>query len=166
MTDVAERSPESAALAAYLREWRVDAELLAPGADTSTVPAAAAALGVPERQIVKSLLFEGKGGALVLVIARGTARVDRQKLSAVTGLRQPRLASPEVVRRATGFLPGGMPPVGHASPLRVVLDRRVLDEPVVFGGGGRSDTMLRIRPQDIARLTRATVADVADEAAP
>ena len=55
-----------------------------------------------------------------------------------------------------------MPPVGHRPDLSVIVDCRVLDEPVVFGGGGRSDLLLRIRPDEIVRLTNACVADVAD----
>ena len=55
-----------------------------------------------------------------------------------------------------------MPPVGHLTTLNVIVDPAVLVEPVVFGGGGQSDLLLRIRPAEIVRLTGATVADVTD----
>ncbi|MBX5443826.1 aminoacyl-tRNA deacylase [Sphaerobacter sp.] len=150
-------------LARYLAEHGVDAEILFPDQPTPTVPLAAEALGVPPDQIVKSLLFQGKDGDCVLAIVRGTARVSRARLAAVTGLRQPKLAPPQVVRDLTGYEPGGTPPVGHLTPVPVVVDRAVLDEAVVFGGGGSDRTMLRIRPHDIVRLTRAVVADLCDE---
>lgn len=145
------------ALESYLREHGIEATLLFPGRDTSTVPAAAEALGVRPDQIVKSLLFSGKDGATVLVIARGNCRIDRRKLVAATGLRKPQLAPPDVVLEQTGYPAGGTPPVGHATRLRVFLDPAVLDEPIVYGGGGRDDAMLRIRPADILRLTGARV---------
>ena len=150
-------------LTAYLRAHDVDAALVYPGRETPTVPAAAAALGVTEGQIVKSLLFQGKDGDTVLVIARGTAKIDRRRLAVASGLRKPQLAPPDVALRVTGYPPGGTPPVGHVMPVRVLLDVGVLEEPVVYGGGGRVDAMLRIKPADIQRLTRAEVAELCQD---
>ncbi len=150
----------------YLQRHGVDAQILRPGKSTATVAEAAAALGVPPAQIVKSLLFQGKDGRVVLVVTRGVSRVDRRKLSQATGLRQPQLAPPEVVIDLTGYPPGATPPVGHLTPLMVVVDYRVLQVPVVYGGGGESDVMLRISPEEIVRLTGAIVADVASDAGP
>lgn len=147
----------------FLRDRGVPGEIVVPGAPTPTVSDAAAALGVPESRIVKSLLFQGSDDEAVLVIARGDRRIDRRKLAQVSGLRQPKLASPDAVLSVTGYRVGGTPPVGHREPVRVVLDAAVMEEPVVYGGGGRDDTMLRISPADIQRLTGAVVADVSLE---
>ncbi|MDI3339040.1 MAG: YbaK/EbsC family protein [Sphaerobacter sp.] len=155
--------PGVARLARYLAEHDIDAEILVPGQPTPTVPLAAAALGVDPDQIIKSLLFQGKDGDCVLAVVRGTARVSRTRLTAATGLRQPKLAPPDVVRDRTGYEPGGTPPIGHVTPVPVVVDRAVLDEPVVFGGGGSDRAMLRIRSADIVRLTGARVADLCDD---
>ena len=70
-------APTGEALVAYLRERGVDTELLTPGVPMPTVPLAAAAIGVTEDQIIKSLLFRDSRGDLVLAIASGTARIDR-----------------------------------------------------------------------------------------
>lgn len=144
----------------FLRNRNIDAEIIRPGRDTSSVLSAAAAPNVQPGQIVKSLLFLGKNGSTVLVIARGTARIDQRKLASVTGIRKPKLAPPEVIQRVTGYPPGGVPPVGHATPITVVLDRAVLEEPVVYGGAGDTDSMIRIRPADIQSITSALVADL------
>ncbi|HEU5425161.1 MAG TPA: YbaK/EbsC family protein [Nitrolancea sp.] len=152
-----------ARLGRYLRQQDVAAEIVFPGAPTPTVPNAAAALGVAPAQIVKSLLFEGRDGDLVLAVLAGDQRVDRRKLIAVSGLRQPKLADPALVLARTGYPAGGTPPVGHREPLRVLLDRALLAEPVVFGGGGSDRAMLRIAPAEIVRLTGATVADLGRE---
>ncbi len=146
----------------FLERSGSDAQIIQPPADAATVNAAADALGVHPSQIVKSLLFQTRRGDLVLVVAAGGSRVNRQRLAEVAGLSHLKLASPETVLSATGFAVGGMPPVGHARPLNVMVDQAVLMEPVVFGGGGRSDLLLRIRPEEIIRLTSATVADLAD----
>jgi Cys-tRNA(Pro) deacylase len=154
-------APTGDALVAFLRERGVDAELLAPGVPMPTVPLAAAAIGVAEDQIIKSLLFRDTRGELVLAIASGTARIDRSLLAFATGLEKPRLADPATVLAATGFPAGGVAPVGHATPVRVVIDRRAAVMEVVYGGGGTEDVLLKIRPRDIIRLTSAEIADIA-----
>ena len=64
---------------------------------------------------------------------------------------------------ATGYRAGGVPPIGHRQPLQVVIDRRVFDHDVVYGGGGDEWHMLRLEPRVIQRLTGARVADVVEE---
>ena len=56
-----------------------------------------------------------------------------------------------------------MPPIGHRHPLAVVIDRRVFDHDVVYGGGGDEWHMVRIKPQVIQRLTDARVANVVED---
>jgi Cys-tRNA(Pro) deacylase len=125
-----------------------------------TVPLAAAAIGVDEDQIIKSLLFRDNGGEFVLAIASGRARIDRDLLATVTGLDRPRLADPPTVLAVTGFPAGGVAPVGHATLVRVVLDRRAAALDTVYGGGGAENVLLRMSPRDIIRLTSAEVADI------
>jgi Cys-tRNA(Pro) deacylase len=157
-------APVGESLLAYLRERGVESALLAPGVPMPTVPLAAAAIGVNEEHIIKSLLFRDSRGDLVLAIASGTARIDRALLATATGLDRPRLADPATVLAATGYAAGGVAPVGHATPVRVVIDRRAADLEVVYGGGGTEDVLLRISPRDIIRLTGAEIVDITSEA--
>lgn len=148
-------------------EWRIargeiDARLIEPGVPTPTVPDAAAALGVEPGQIIKSLLFTDADGGVVLVILSGASRVDRARLAAAVGFGKLKMAPAEVVLARTGYPAGGTPPVGHLEPLPVILDARVATLPVVFGGGGRVDALLEIRPDEIVRVTGALVADIAE----
>ncbi|HKG25402.1 MAG TPA: YbaK/EbsC family protein [Thermomicrobiales bacterium] len=156
-------APTGEALVAYLRERGVEAELLSPGVPMPTVPLAAAAIGVAEDRIIKSLLFRDSRGELVLAIASGTARIDRGLLATATGLDRPRLADPATVLAVTGFPAGGVSPVAHATPVRVVIDRRAAALDVVYGGGGSEDVLLKISPRDIIRLTGAEIVDIAAE---
>jgi prolyl-tRNA editing enzyme YbaK/EbsC (Cys-tRNA(Pro) deacylase) len=156
-------------LAHFLAEHQVEATLIEPGADMATVALAAAALGVMSGQIVKSIVFEGKkaGGTTCLAIAPGDIRVAVAKVASALQLNQLKLAAPATVSAATGYAVGGVPPVGHLTALPVVVDQRVLDCDVVFGGGGDEQHMLRIAPGEIVRLTGAIVADIAaDPVAP
>lgn len=139
----------------------IDAELIVPGVPTPTVPAAAAALGVTEAEILKSLLFVAPDGSVVLAIASGPTRVDRERLATATGLERLKLASPDLVLERTGYPAGGVAPVAHRTSFPVVIDRGVLELDVAYAGGGTDAAMLRIRPREILRLTGAIVADIA-----
>src|SRR5215211_6049388 len=144
----------------YLRTTGVDYEFLRPGKPMPTVPLAAAAIGVDEAQILKSLLFEGKAGNVVLVIASGIFPVDPTAIAEASGLVEPRLARTSKVLQLTGYPAGGVPPVGHTSPIKTLIDDRVMLLDVAFGGGGSERVLLRIRPNDILRLTNGKIVSV------
>ena len=98
----------------------------------------------------------------VLAITCGTAYVERRAIAARYGVGRKRvkLASPEEVVAVSGYEVGAMPPFGHRPPLPTLLDRRVLDLPVVYAGGGDENALLRLDAQDIARFTGAVVMDL------
>ena len=149
-------------LSEFIRGVRVDAQVIPLQVETPSVERAAEALCVGTDRIIKSLLFQAKGGECVLVIAAGTARVDFKKLAAVTGKDRWRLAKPDVVEAVTGDPAGGTPPIGHAQKLRVLMDRKAAVLDVVYGGGGALDCMLRVRVADIRRLTGAEIHDLTE----
>lgn len=159
--DIQHHSTTTSLLERLVLDGSIDAELIEPGVPTPTVPDAARALGVEERQIIKSLLFAAKSGEVVLAILSGASKVNRQRLRDVTGLRGLELAEPSVVLERTGYPAGGTPPVGHTSQLDVVVDSAVMELPVAIGGGGRVDALLRIEPEEIVRVTQARVARIA-----
>lgn len=146
----------------FLTEHAVDADLVVTGVPMPSVALAARAIGVAEEQIVKSVLFRGRDGSLTLIIASGTARIDPRLLAAVSGLDRPRLADPATVLAATGYAVGGVPPVGHRTRIPVVMDASVAALPLVYGGGGSAEMLLRIRPAEILRCTGAVVAEVGE----
>lgn len=144
-----------------LLELGVAADAIAPGVPMPTVASAAAAAGVPEREIVKSLLFTDRDGGLVMAVANGTGRVDRHRLAESVGCGPLSMADAATVLRATGYVAGGVAPVFHAEPFPVVIDTGVMAEAVVHCGSGSEDVLLRMSPADIARLSGAVVADIA-----
>lgn len=150
-------------LVGELKARGVTAELVRTGAEMHTVAAAAQALGTSETAIVKSLLFEAKDGRVVLVVVGGPSRVDMSKVAELAGFDGLRLARPHVVLEKTGYPVGGVPPVLHKEKFPVLVDRQVLEQEVVYGGGGKPELLLRIAPQDIVALTGAKVCDVTAE---
>lgn len=148
------------ALVAYLRAEGIDPEILAPGVPMPTVPLAAAAIGVEPSAIIKSLVFQSKDGRCVLAVASGPDRVSKAEVAVAAGFDSCALASPETVLEVTGFPAGGVAPVGHRTPIPVVLDRRVTMLGEVYGGAGSEELLLRLSVKNLLRLTNATIADI------
>ena len=144
----------------FLTGAGLDAELISLGQETTTAKMAAEALGVPIDVVIKTILFQAKNGALVLVVAPGTGRIDTKKLAQVTGIDGWRLAKPEVVLDATGYPAGGTPPIGLKQKIRMTVDTRAAALAEAYAGGGSHDMMLRIKPSDIIRINDAEVHDV------
>ncbi|MDQ7844649.1 MAG: YbaK/EbsC family protein [Armatimonadota bacterium] len=126
---------------------------------TRTAAEAAAAVGTSVAQIVKSLVFLADGRP-VLVLASGANRVDPVKLAAACGAHSARRADAETVRAVTGFAIGGVPPVGHATPLPVILDRDLLRYEVVYAAAGTPHAVFPIAPDRLREITGAAVADI------
>ena len=149
-------------LRAFLRRHGVEAEFIAPGVPMPTVPAAAAAIGVPETQILKTLLF-ASGSRYVVAIANGSGRVNRALLAEASGLDRPRAASPDIVAEVTGYPAGGVSPLGLPENLPVIVDIRVAKVPLAYGGGGREDLLLRVATADVIRLNNAIVRRIVED---
>jgi prolyl-tRNA editing enzyme YbaK/EbsC (Cys-tRNA(Pro) deacylase) len=148
-----------ARVAEALRALGLDTEIKEFAASTRTAEDAAAAIGTTVGQIVKSLVFLA-GGDPVLALVSGSNRADTDRLAATLGAPIHR-ADANTVRRVTGFSIGGVPPVGHATPLRTLLDRDLLRYDVVWAAAGTPNTVFSIRPEELQRVTGATVSDIA-----
>lgn len=146
-------------LSAWLAARGVAHEILVAREETPTIDAAARALGIRPDEVVKSVLFVGAGDA-VLVLARGGSRVDTKALASLLAGSW-RLADAATVLRLTGFAAGTVPPVGHATPLRVVMDEAVRGLETMVAGGGAPRASLRIRTRDVEALVHPLVAVVA-----
>jgi prolyl-tRNA editing enzyme YbaK/EbsC (Cys-tRNA(Pro) deacylase) len=129
-------------------------------ASARTSAEAASLLGCGVAQIAKSLVFRRGADGAVLVIASGANRVDEAKVAAL--LREPiGRADASFVRQATGYAIGGIPPLGHASPMPVIVDRKLTEFDIVYAAGGTPNALFPIAPADLVRASGGTVADVA-----
>ncbi|HEY4171595.1 MAG TPA: YbaK/EbsC family protein [Rhodopila sp.] len=121
---------------------------------------AAAAIGCDVAQIAKSMLFKAADGTAVLVVASGTNRVDEKKVAALLGQKISRADAGFVLDR-TGFAVGGVPPVGHATPPMVFLDRDLQAYSMIWAAAGSPNAVFALTPADLVRLTGADFVDVA-----
>ena len=127
---------------------------------TRTAKDAAAAVGCELGQIVKSLVFVHEENPY-LVLASGKNRVDESLVAKVMGIESLSIATPEQVRKATGFAIGGTPPFGHPTPIPTTLDKDLLEYETVWAAAGTPDTCFPISPQNLEKITSAVVADLA-----
>jgi Cys-tRNA(Pro)/Cys-tRNA(Cys) deacylase len=147
-------------LRAFLEREKVDAELIDLGVPMTTAQAAADQLQIPVGSIFKSLVMcDAEGRAFVLVLP-GDARVDQKAVARLIGTKKVRFAPEEVVLHETGYPAGGTPPVGHRKSLPVLVDQKVLDYEFGYGGGGRHELLLKIRPDELVRVSKATVGSI------
>lgn len=133
---------------------------------THTAEEAAAAVGAELGQIVKSLVFVTPGTdgfEPVLCLVSGANRVDMPRLAAVIGEPEVRRASAREANELTGFVIGGIPPIGHARPMRVVMDPDLGRYEVVWAAAGLPNAVFPVPPATLVMLSTATVAPIAEE---
>jgi prolyl-tRNA editing enzyme YbaK/EbsC (Cys-tRNA(Pro) deacylase) len=121
-------------------------------AGTRTAQDAAAAIGCDVGQIVKSLVFVRDDEPL-LVLCSGANTVDAERL----GLAK---ADADVVRRATGFAIGGVPPYGHPAPLETLIDEDLLGYDEVWAAAGTPRSVFPLTPAQLVARAGGTVARV------
>jgi prolyl-tRNA editing enzyme YbaK/EbsC (Cys-tRNA(Pro) deacylase) len=130
-----------------------------PGS-TRTAVEAAQAIGCQVGQIVKSLVFKGKRSERpVLVAASGPNRVDERKIEVL--ISEPLgKADAEFVRQRTGFVIGGVPPVGHSEQLETFIDQDLLQYDEIWAAAGTPHAVFRLTPADLVRITGGRVVAV------
>ena len=124
---------------------------------TRTALEAAQAVGCQVGQIVKSLVFKAKHSERpILVIASGSNRVNEKAIEAHIGEPLGK-ADADFVRQRTGFVIGGVPPVGHTEPLETFIDQDLLQYGEVWAAAGTPNAVFRLNPADLPRMTGGRV---------
>jgi Cys-tRNA(Pro)/Cys-tRNA(Cys) deacylase len=115
---------------------------------------AAEALGVPPERVFKTLLARVDKQLAVAVVPVG-GQLDLKALARTLGGSKAVMADPSDAERATGYVVGGISPVGQKRPHPTVVDRSALGHPTVFVSGGRRGLDLELAPADLVRITEA-----------
>jgi prolyl-tRNA editing enzyme YbaK/EbsC (Cys-tRNA(Pro) deacylase) len=126
---------------------------------TKTAADAAAAIGVDVGQIVKSLIF-AVDGEVVLAYVSGANQLDEAKLAVAAGGATCARVDADVVRAATGYPIGGVPPFGHATHLRVFIDPDLLQWPEVWAAAGTWHDVFGIEPHKLVEASQGLVTDL------
>lgn len=108
----------------------------------------------------KTLLAE-VDGTLVVGIVPVTAQLDLKALAAATGGKRARMAEVAAAERATGYVAGGISPLGQRKRLPTVLDSSASAHPTLFCSAGRRGLEVELAPTDLIRLLNATLAPIA-----
>jgi len=122
--------------------------------------AAAAALGVEPARVFKTLVAAADG-RLVVGVVPVSSTLDLKALAAALGGRRALLAERAAAQRATGYVVGGISPLGQRTRLPTVVDGSVSRWPTVYVSAGRRGLQVELAPADLVRVTAATVARIA-----
>ncbi|MFF3864690.1 Cys-tRNA(Pro) deacylase [Micromonospora sp. NPDC001898] len=120
----------------------------------------AAALGVPPERVFKSLVTE-VDGALAVAVVPVTGELDLKALAASLGGKRATMADRAVAERATGYVRGGISPIGQRKRLPTVLDVSALAHDTVYVSAGRRGLQVELAPADLIALTDAATAPIA-----
>jgi Cys-tRNA(Pro)/Cys-tRNA(Cys) deacylase len=118
---------------------------------------AAAALGVDRDRVFKTLVADA-GGELVVAVVPVARQLDLKALAAAVGAKRATLADPAVATRTTGYVVGGISPLGQKTRLRILLDASAEQFGTVFVSAGKRGLQVELAPADLLGLTGGTLA--------
>jgi Cys-tRNA(Pro)/Cys-tRNA(Cys) deacylase len=148
------RALEAAGVAFDLHPYEHDPRATSYGLE------AAQALGIPEARVFKTLMADADG-RLVVAIVPVAGKLDLKALARALGARKAAMADPAAAERATGYVVGGISPLGQKRPHPTVLDASALDQERVLVSAGRRGLDVELSPADLVTLTSATVSAIA-----
>ncbi len=125
--------------------------------------ASSGALGVPEHEVVKTLVMEDEQGAPLVVLMHGDRNVSTKNLARQAERKRIEPCRPEVAQRHTGYQVGGTSPFGTRKSMPVYMERSILELTKIYINGGRRGFLVRIAPGEIVRTLAPQLVDVALE---
>ena len=126
---------------------------------------ASEALGVPPEQVFKTLIAD-VDGQLVTAVVPVAGELDLKALATAVGGKKAAMADVTAAERATGYVAGGISPVGQRKRLPVVLDSSAMAAVTMFCSAGRRGLEIELAPGDLAKAANATVAAIGRRSAP
>jgi Cys-tRNA(Pro) deacylase len=121
------------------------------------------ALGLPEHEIVKTLVMQDEAAKPLLVLMHGDRKVSTKNLARQAARKRVEPCTPEVAQRHTGYQVGGTSPFGVRKPMPVFVERSVLALPRLYINGGRRGYLVGIEPSVLVASLGATAVDCALE---
>lgn len=128
-----------------------------PGGEAWGVEAARKT-GVPEARVFKTLVVELGSGELAVAVVPVAQMLNLKLMAKASAARKAAMAEPARVERTTGYVLGGVSPLGQKKKLPTVIDASARDFETVFISAGRRGLEIELRPDDLVRLTRAKLA--------
>jgi Cys-tRNA(Pro) deacylase len=118
-------------------------------------------LGVPEHEVVKTLVMEDDEKKPLIVLMHGDRQVSTKELARQANRKRIEPCKPDVAQRHTGYQVGGTSPFGTRKALPIFIERSILELPAIYINGGRRGFLLRLSPADLVKTLHPTPVDVA-----
>ena len=121
----------------------------------------ATALGVPEHQVVKTIVMETDERKPLIVLMHGDREVSTKQLARFMGVKRIEPCDEASATKHTGYVFGGTSPFGTRHPLPVYVERSIFELPRLFINGGKRGFLVEIQPSDLRKALPVTEVDVA-----
>jgi Cys-tRNA(Pro)/Cys-tRNA(Cys) deacylase len=115
---------------------------------------AAEKLGLDPARVFKTLVVELDGKELAVAVIPVIAKLDLKQFAKALGAKKAAMAEPRAVERSSGYVLGGVSPLGQKKPLKTLLDESAKQYPTIFVSAGRRGLDIELKPDDLVRLTR------------
>ncbi len=121
----------------------------------------AASLGVPEHEVVKTLVMQDEDAKPLIVLMHGDKKVSTKNLARQAGRKRIEPCKPDVAQRHSGYQVGGTSPFGTKKLMPVYMERSILELPKIYINGGRRGFLVGISPKEISRTLNPQPVEVA-----
>ena len=118
-------------------------------------------LGVPEREVVKTLVMQDEEGEPLIMLMHGDRQVSTKELARQAGKKRIEPCKPDAAQRHTGYQVGGTSPFGTRKRLPIFMERSILELPAIYINGGRRGFLVRIASAELNRVLQPTLVDAA-----
>jgi Cys-tRNA(Pro) deacylase len=146
----------------FLRKHQVDfTEHPYPYEEHGGTTVSARELGVPEHEVVKTLVMQDEAARPLIVLMHGDCTVSTKNLARQIGCKSVEPCKPDVANRHSGFLVGGTSPFGTRKAMPVYVEKTILELPKIYINGGRRGYLVGIAPGELVRTLAARAVEVA-----
>ena len=121
---------------------------------------AAEKMGVPQEQVFKTLMVALDGKELAVGVIPVSAMLSMKLMAKATGAKKATMADKADVRRSTGYVLGGVSPLGQKKQLKTIIDSSAKNYPTIYVSAGRRGLEIELSPNDLTALTRGVLAPV------
>ncbi len=121
----------------------------------------ASALGLPEHEVVKTLVMQDEAAKPLIVLMHGDKKVSTKNLARQAGRKRIEPCKPDVAQRHSGYQVGGTSPFGTKKKMPIYLERSILALPKIYINGGRRGFLVGIAPGEIPRTLHPQLVDAA-----
>ncbi len=121
----------------------------------------ALALGVPEHEVVKTLVMQDQDARPLIMLMHGDRKVSTKNLARQAGKKRVEPCRPEVAQRHTGYLVGGTSPFGIRKPMPIYMERSIFGLAEVYINGGRRGFLVKLKSADLVRALAPRLVEAA-----